>query len=394
MIQATLSNQIRTGIPFNIPTLCGKEMAYMARAISEQKFSGDGVYTARCHQWLEREMGCSKVLLTTSCTHALEMASLLIDIKPGDEVIMPSFTFVSTANPFVLRGAKIKFVDIRPDTMNIDENLIEDAITSKTKAIVPVHYAGIACDMDRIMQIANNHGLWVIEDAAQAIRSTYNGKALGTIGHLGCISFHDTKNIHCGEGGALIVNDPGMKKKAEIIREKGTNRAAFFRGEIDKYTWVGPGSSYLPSELNAAFLLAQLEDSESIISQRKSVWELYYQQLSPLGYKNLLELPEIPSGCKGNAHIFYIKLADAEHRQEIIDSLKGDGIHTVFHYVPLHSSTAGQAYGNFVNQDRYTTWESERLLRLPIYTAIVESEVMRVCERITQLVDKKIMIAV
>lgn len=395
MIQAAfLLNHEVSGIPFSIPTLCGEEINYMSQAISEKKLSGDGIYTTRCHRWLEREMECAKVLLTTSCTHAIEMAAMLIDIEPGDEVIMPSYTFVSTANPFVLRGAKIKFVDIRPDTMNIDETLIEQAITSKTKAIVPVHYAGVSCEMDVIMDIADRYNLWVIEDAAQAIRSTYRGKPLGTIGHLGCLSFHDTKNVHCGEGGALLINDSSMEKKAEIMREKGTNRSAYFRGEVDKYSWVGQGSSYLPSELNAAFLLAQLEQSEVITFRRLQAWNLYYKLLQPLAERSLIELPGPPTESQGNGHIFYIKLRDADQRQVIIDELKQRKIHSVFHYVPLHSSVAGCAYGTFVGEDRHTTRESERLLRLPMYTSISEPEIHWVCEEVSKLVNEHTMIAI
>lgn len=362
-------------IPFNIPLVTGKEKAYLAEALMNLKFSGDGTFTKKCNAWLEERVGCSKALLTTSCTHALEMAALLINTRPGDEVIMPSFTFVSTANPFVLRGAKIKFVDIRPDTMNINESLIEAAITYKTKAIVLVHYAGVGCEMDVIMDIAHKYKLWVIEDAAQCIMAKYKGRPLGSIGHFGCISFHDTKNIHCGEGGALLINDKSMWRRAEIMREKGTNRAAFLRGEVDKYTWVDQGSSYLPSELNAAFLFAQLEEAEKVVSQRRSLWDVYYRLMEPFSEKGLIEHSTVPEHCFHNGHIFYIKLKDINHRQEVIDHLKSKGVYTAFHYVPLHSAKAGKIYGVFVGEDQYTTRESERLLRLPLYYGLNKEEI-------------------
>ena len=321
-------------------------------------------------------------MLTTSCTHATEMAALLADIQPGDEVIMPSYTFVSTADAFVLRGAVAVFVDIRPDTMNMDETLIESAITSKTKAIVPVHYAGVACEMDTIMNIAKAHNLMVIEDAAQGVMSTYKGKALGTIGDYGCYSFHETKNYSMGEGGALLIQDPVNVERAEIIREKGTNRSKFFRGEIDKYTWVAAGSSYLPSELNAAYLYAQLEQAQQIFDNRMACWNRYYEQLTPLAEARRLELPVIPEGCQHNAHMFYIKVKDLDERTALISYLKQQGIQTVFHYIPLHSSPAGRALGRFHGEDRYTTRESERLLRLPMYYGLQESDVDQVVHAI------------
>ena len=354
-------------IPFNVPLITGNEEVYLAEVIKNGKYSGDGIFTKHCHAWLEATTQCKKALLTTSCTHALEMAALLIDIQPGDEVIMSSFTFVSTANPFVLRGARVKFVDIRPNTMNIDENLIEAAITEKTRAIVPMHYAGIGCEMDKIMELANKYSLWVIEDAAQCLLAYYQGRHLGSIGHLGAISFHDTKNIQCGEGGTLLINDLELWRRAEILREKGTNRSAFLRGEIDKYTWVDQGSSYLPSELNAGFLYAQLERAREVTERRRSLWNKYYELLTPLADQGLIGLPTLPNNTEHNGHIFYIKLKDIEQRQEVIDGLKQQGIYTVFHYIPLHSALAGKSFGEFICEDRYTTKESERLLRLPMY---------------------------
>ncbi len=360
-------------IPFNCPLVTGKEKDYIRELLSYvQKFSGDGSFTARCHHILEELTGARKVLLTTSCTHALEMAAILLDIQPGDEIIMSSFTFVSTANPFVLRGAQIVFVDIEPATMNIDEALIELAITPKTKAIVPVHYGGVACNMDVIMDLAGKYDLFVVEDAAQCIDSYYKGKHLGTIGHLGAISFHDTKNIHCGEGGCLLINDPGLFEKAEIVREKGTNRAKFLRGEVDKYTWVDRGSSYLPSELNAAFLLAQLEAVKEVTKNRKAIWDAYRQALKPLADQQMIEWQWVPSEAEHNGHIFYIKLKDIDARQDMIFYLKKQGISAVFHYVPLHSATAGRKFGRFNGQDTFTTKESDRLLRLPMWKGLAE----------------------
>jgi dTDP-4-amino-4,6-dideoxygalactose transaminase len=317
------------------------------------KFCGDGKYTQKCSEFFERKFNVKKCLMTTSCTHALEMAAILIDIQPGDEVIMPSFTFVSTANAFVLRGAKIVFIDLRPDTMNIDEKLIESAITSKTRAIVPVHYAGVACEMDTILEIAKKYNLFVIEDAAQGVMSTYKGQALGSIGHLGTFSFHETKNYHCGEGGALLINSEQFIERAEIIREKGTNRSRFFRGQVDKYTWVDIGSSYLPSELNMAYLWGQLEASEKINQDRLKTWNRYFDGLSYLASKNFIELPKIPSNSEHNAHMFYIKLKDLEARTILIEKLKEKKIQTAFHYVPLHSSPAGQNMGVFHGKDSH-----------------------------------------
>lgn len=354
-------------ISFNVPPYVGKEKEYIEQAIEKKKICGDGEFTKKCNEWLENKTGTSKALLTTSCTHATEMTALLSDIKPGDEVIMPSYTFVSTADAFVLRGAKVVFVDIRPDTMNIDEKLIEEAITDKTKAIVPVHYAGVSCEMDTIMDIARRHNLKVIEDAAQGVMSEYKGKALGTIGDYGCYSFHETKNYSMGEGGALLIRNPEDVERAEIIREKGTNRSKFFRGQIDKYTWVAAGSSYLPSELNAAYLYAQLEQADKIYQDRMNSWNRYYEMLSDLEQAGKIQLPVVPKECKHNAHMFYIKAKDLEERTALIDFLRANGVSSVFHYIPLHSAPAGMELGRFNGEDRYTTKESERLLRLPMY---------------------------
>ncbi len=369
-------------IVFNQAPFTGKEFGYIQKAIDNKKICGDGEFTQKCSEWLEEKTGASKVLLTTSCTHALEMAALLCDIKEGDEVIMPSYTFVSTANAFVLRGAKIVFVDIRPDTMNIDETKIEDAITDKTKVIVSVHYAGVACEMDTIMDIAKRHNLMVVEDAAQGLMSTYKGKALGTIGDFGCISFHETKNYSMGEGGALYINDPKYIEDAEIIREKGTNRSKFFRGQIDKYTWVNAGSSYLPSDMNAAYLWAQLEIADEINDHRMELWNTYYKGLKPLEDKGLIELPKVPEGCMHNAHMFYIKTKDLEERTQLIYYLKENQITSVFHYIPLHSSEAGLKFGRFDGEDIYTTKESERLTRLPMNYAMTLDEAQEVVDRI------------
>ena len=362
-------------IPFNKPPYIGKESEYVLDAVNKGHISGDGEYTKKCAKKLEELSGTKRALLTTSCTHATEMAALLSDIKPGDEVIMPSYTFVSTADAFVLRGATPVFVDIRPDTMNIDETLIEDAITSKTKAIVPMHYAGVGCEMDTIMDIARRHNLTVIEDAAQAIASTYKGKALGTFGDFGCYSFHETKNISMGEGGALLIQNEDLIEPAEIIREKGTNRAKFFRGQIDKYTWVNYGSSYLPSDMNAAYLWAQLENIDIIQKKRLSVWNRYKEGLSELEKKEYIEFGAIPDECTNNAHMFYIKVRDLENRTDLLKFLKENGIQAVFHYVPLHSAPAGRKFGRFNGEDRYTTKESERIMRLPLFYSITEEEV-------------------
>lgn len=371
-------------IKFNIPPYVGKENEYIAQAIASRKICGDGTFTQKCNQWVEEHTHTSKALLTTSCTHATEMAALLCDIKPGDEVIMPSYTFVSTANAFVLNGAFVVFVDIRPDTMNIDENLIEAAVTEKTKAIVPVHYAGVSCEMDKIMEIANKYSLKVIEDAAQGVMSEYKGQPLGTIGDYGCFSFHETKNYSMGEGGCLLIRDKEMSEKAEIIREKGTNRSKFFRGEIDKYTWVSAGSSYLPSELNAAYLYAQLEQAQAIYDDRMGSWNLYYELLSPLSETGKISLPTVPDGCRHNAHMFYIKAADLKERSALIDYLKAQKIFSVFHYIPLHTAPAGLQYGRFHGEDIYTTKESERLLRLPMYYGLKPEDIHFVCEQIIQ----------
>ena len=354
-------------IPFNVPPLYGTEEEKIHEAIQSHKICGDGEFTKICNQWIEENTGCSKALLTTSCTHALEMAALLCKIQPGDEIIMPSYTFVSTANAFVLRGAEIVFVDIRPDTMNIDENLIESAITEKTRAIVPVHYAGVACEMDTILSVAGKYGLYVIEDSAQGVMSSYKGKALGGIGDFGCFSFHETKNYSMGEGGALLINDEKYIDEAEIIREKGTNRSQFWRGKVDKYRWVDFGSSYLPSELNAAYLYAQLEHDEEIYNDRMATWNRYNAGLQDLKEDGKIELPFVPEGCVHNAHMYYIKVKNIEERQNLIQYLKENDIETVFHYIPLHSSPAGLKWGRFHGKDCFTTKDSERLLRLPMY---------------------------
>ncbi|MGG4049553.1 dTDP-4-amino-4,6-dideoxygalactose transaminase [Paenibacillus favisporus] len=369
-------------VPFNVPCTTGKEQDYIQKAIGKMKLSGDGEFTKLCNQWIENNFGTQKSLLTTSCTHALEMAAILADIREGDEVILPSYTFVSTANAFVLRGATIVFVDIRPDTMNIDETLIEAAITPRTRAIIPVHYAGVSCEMDTIMDLAKKYDLLVIEDAAQGVMSQYKGHNLGTIGNLGTYSFHETKNYNCGEGGALLVNDENLVERAEIIREKGTNRSRFFRGQVDKYTWVDIGSSYLPSEINAAFLYAQLEMAEPINQNRKESWNRYFSGLQELQRKELITLPWIPSECDHNAHMFYLKCKSLEERTKLINFLLEQEIHTVFHYIPLHSSTAGRKYGRFHGDDNYTTAESEKLLRLPMYYNMASNDIDRVIEAI------------
>ena len=377
-------------IPFNIPPYVGKELEYVKEAIEKNcKICGDGPFTKKCSEWMENKFNVKKVLLTTSCTHATEMTAILTDIKEGDEVIAPSFTFVSTVNPFVLRGAKIVFIDINPKTMNMDENLIEAAITEKTKAILPVHYAGVACNMDKIMEIAKNHNLIVIEDAAQGVMSEYKGKPLGTIGEYGCFSFHETKNYSMGEGGALLINNKENIEKAEIIREKGTNRSRFFRGQVDKYTWVDKGSSYLPSELNAAYLYAQLENADLIYNDRMNTWNKYKELLQELADKNLLELQYIPEDCKHNAHMFYIKCKDLDERTNLINFLKENNINAVFHYIPLHSAEAGLKFGRFHGEDKYTTKESERLLRLPLYYGLKEKDVEFISSKIKEFYEKK-----
>ena len=361
-------------IPFNIPPATGREPEYLAKAIANHKLCGDGPFTKQCHQWLEERTGAPKALLTTSGTSALEMAALLCNVQPGDEVILPSFTFVSTADAFVQRGAKVVYVDIRPDTMNIDETKIEAAITDKTTCICVVHYAGVACEMDTIMDIARRHHLKVVEDAAQGVMSTYKGRALGTIGDVGCYSFHETKNYTMGEGGAVLVNHPEDIERAEIIREKGTNRSKFLRGQIDKYTWVDYGSSYLPSDLNAAYLLPQLEDADKINEDRLHSWDRYYKGLEPLQKAGKIELPVIPEGCVHNSHMFYIKCADLEERTALIAFLKERGITSSFHYIPLHSAPAGQRFGYFGGEDVYTTKESNRLTRLPMYYGLTDED--------------------
>lgn len=369
-------------ISFNVPPYIGKEDKYIKQAIENHKICGDGEFTKKCNEWLEQSTGATKALLTTSCTHATEMAALLSDIHEGDEVIMPSYTFVSTADAFVLRGAIPVFVDIRPDTMNIDEKLIEAAITDRTKAIVPVHYAGVACEMDTIMNIAEKYQLKVIEDAAQGIMSTYKGRQLGTLGDFGCYSFHETKNMSMGEGGALLIKNQADIETAEIIREKGTNRSKFFRGQIDKYTWVDFGSSYLPSDMNAAYLYAQLENAQMIFDDRMRSWKHYYSRISAWNSKGYLELPFIPLECTHNAHMFYIKARDISERTKLIEFLKEKDILTVFHYIPLHNSPAGKRFGRFAGTDRYTTRESERLLRLPLYYGLEEKIIDYICDMI------------
>lgn len=374
-------------IPFNVPPYIGKEDKYIKQAIDSRKICGDGQFTKKCNEKFEEITGAKKVLMTTSGTSALEMAALLADIKPGDEVIMPSYTFVSTANAFVLRGATIVFVDIRPDTMNIDENLIEDAITEKTRAIVPVHYGGVACEMDTIRAIAKRHNLVVVEDAAQGFMSFYKGRALGSIGDFGCYSFHETKNYSMGEGGAVLVNHEKNVERAEIIREKGTNRTKFFRGQVDKYTWIDLGSSYLQSELNCAYLYAQIENPDIINNDRLQSWNTYYELLTPLKEKGCIDLPVVPEGCVHNAHMFYMKTKDLEERSKLIAFLKENGIGAVFHYIPLHSSPAGQQFGRFHGEDKYTTKESERLLRLPMYYGLEKKDIEYVVSKIKEFYE-------
>ncbi|WP_394153244.1 dTDP-4-amino-4,6-dideoxygalactose transaminase [Vibrio maritimus] len=365
-------------IPFNKPPYLGSEDKLVLESIRSAKISGDGPFTQKCHQWFEEHLPCRKVLATPSCTAALEMSALLIDIKPGDEVIMPSYTFVSTANAFALRGAKIVFVDVRPDTMNINEDLIEAAITEKTVAIVPVHYAGVACEMDTIMEIADRHGLFVIEDAAQGVKSTYKGRALGTIGHFGAFSFHETKNYSSGgEGGLLLINDERYTQRAEIIREKGTNRSLFFRGMVDKYSWVDIGSSFLPSDIQMACLYAQLIESDRINERRRELWHNYQAAFQNVPHEGIA-LPTVPEACEHNAHMFYIKLASLDERTRFIEHLKQHEILAVFHYVPLHSSEAGKSCGIFHGKDAFTTPESEKLVRLPLYYNMTNEEQERV----------------
>lgn len=375
-------------ISFNVPACMPEAFDYMKQAVASQKISGDGGFTRLCNEWLKENTGSAAALLTTSCTHATEMAALLCDIKPGDEVIMPSYTFVSTADAFALRGATCVFVDVRPDTMNIDEKKIAAAVTDKTRAICPVHYAGVGCEMDTILEIAEHYGLRVIEDAAQGICAFYKGKALGTFGEYGCLSFHETKNFSMGEGGALLIRNAGMAERAEIVREKGTNRAKFFRGQVDKYTWVAAGSSYLPSDLNAAFLWPQLERAKEIQDDRMASWQFYHDSLLPLEEKGLVQLPVIPGHCTHNAHMFYLKAKDLEERTALIAFLKMRGVQAVFHYVPLHSAPAGRIYGRFDGEDVYTTAESERLVRLPLYYGLTRSDAAAVVQAVTDFYQR------
>ena len=369
-------------INFNVPPVTGEELAFIRQAIENRKISGDGEFTRKCSQWLEKSFSVSKALLTTSGTSALDMAMLLCDLQPGDEVILPSYTFSSTATSAVLAGASLVFVDIRPDTMNIDEAKIESAITEKTRAIIVMHYAGVACEMDTILNIAQKYGLKVIEDAAQGIMSTYKGKPLGTIGDFGCYSFHETKNFSMGEGGALLINAPEHIERAEILREKGTNRSKFFRGQVDKYTWVDIGDSYLPSELNAAYLWAQLQHAKEIQSDRMRVWQAYWEALHPLEKAGKLILPTVPEDCEHNAHMFYIKLRNLEERTKFIAYMRECDICSVFHYVPLHSSPAGLRFGRFHGKDEYTTKESERLARLPLYYRIDSEDLNHIIQKV------------
>ena len=371
-------------IDFNRPALVGKELEYIKDAVARGMLCGDGAYTKRCAQWMRERFHVNHVFLTTSCTHALEMAAYLCDIQPGDEVIMPSYTFVSTADAFVLRGARIVFVDIRPDTMNINEKLIENAITEKTKAIVPVHYAGVSCEMDTIMALAKKYDLKVVEDAAQGVEAYYHGKALGTIGDFGCYSFHETKNYTMGEGGALLFQDDCYQEQAEVLREKGTDRSKFFRGQVDKYRWIDYGSSYLPSEMNAAYLYAQLEECEKINQKRHEIYNFYHEHLKPLEEQGRIQRPIVPEGCVHNAHMYYIKVKDLETRTRLIAYLKENGIYSAFHYVPLHSSPAGQKFGRFCGEDVYTTRESERLLRLPMFYNLSMDDVRYIVDKILE----------
>lgn len=376
-------------IPFNIPPIIGTELSYIQEAILSQKICGDGQFTKKCNVWMEQHFQAQKVLLTTSGTAALDMAALLCKLQPGDEVILPSYTFSSTATAFVLAGAKLVFVDVRPDTMNIDETKIESAVTDKTRVIVSVHYAGVACEMDAIMDIAKRHRLKVVEDAAQGVMSTYKGRALGTIGDFGCYSFHETKNYSMGEGGALVINNPADNEPAEILREKGTNRSRFLRGQVDKYTWVDFGDSYLPSELNAAHLWGQLEQADEINTDRLRTWERYDRAFRPLEEIGKLELPKVPEGCVHNAHMFYIKCSDLQERTALIDYLKERDVQAVFHYVPLHSAPAGLKFGRFAGEDVYTTKESERLVRLPMYYGIKSSDIDAVIGTVFDFFDRE-----
>ena len=374
-------------IDFNVPPFAGKEIDYIQDAIAGRKICGDGPFTKKCDKWLEEKTGTYRALLTTSCTQALELSAILAEVQQGDEVILPSFTFVATANAFVLRGAKLVFVDIRPDTKNIDESLIEDAITDKTKVIAPVHYAGVGCEMDTILDIAKRHDLIVVEDAAQGVMSTYKGRALGSMGDYGCFSFHETKNYSMGEGGAILIKDKTKSEEAEVIREKGTDRSRFLRGQVDKYSWVTMGSSYLPSDMNAAYLYAQLEKAEEINNDRLASWERYYKGLKQLEDAGKVSLPIIPEECKHNAHMFYVVTKDLEERTRLISFLKENGVSAVFHYVPLHSAKAGLKYGRFHGEDKYTTKIAESLLRLPMYYGLKEEEVDYVCKKIIEFYE-------
>ena len=376
-------------IKFNVAPYTGKENEYIAEVLESRKVCGDGAFTKKCSAWIEEKTGTKKALLVTSCSAALDMAAVLTKVGPGDEVILPSFTFVSTANAFVMRGASLVFVDIRPDTQNIDETLIEDAITDKTKVIVPVHYAGVGCEMDTIMDIAERHGLLVVEDAAQGVMSTYKGRALGSIGDFGCYSFHETKNYSMGEGGALLVRDDEAVERAEVIREKGTDRSRFLRGQVDKYTWVDAGSSYLQSDINAAYLWAQLEMADEINEERRTAWYLYEELLKPLAEQGRIVLPVVPEECAHNAHMFYIKAADITERDALIKYLKENGVSAVFHYVPLHSAPAGGRFGRFHGEDRYTTDTYSRLLRLPMYYGLSRTDVEKICDIIAKFYASK-----
>lgn len=375
-------------VDFNIPPCVGNEMEYVKQAIESHKICGDGQFTKKCHKWMEDRFNAQKVLLTTSGTTALDMAMLLCDLQQGDEVILPSYIFSSTATSAVLAGAKLVFVDVRPDTMNIDETKIEDAITDKTKVIIAMHYAGVACEMDTIMDIAKRHNLIVVEDAAQGVMSKYKGKYLGTIGTFGCYSFHETKNYSMGEGGALVINDPEYNERAEILREKGTNRAKFFRGQVDKYTWVDFGDSYLPSELNAAYLWAQLLNADEINDNRIATWNRYYQELQSMAMEGKFEIPTVPKECEHNAHMFYLKCKDLKERSEFIKFMKEKELYCVFHYIPLHSAPAGEKFGRFDGEDEFTTKESERLVRLPMYYGLREDQVDLVVEGIKKFFSK------
>ncbi|WP_067727177.1 dTDP-4-amino-4,6-dideoxygalactose transaminase [Oceanobacillus damuensis] len=374
-------------IPFNKPCHIGTELDAMKTSLEQKKLSGNGPFGMKCMSWLEHHLDCQKAILTPSCTAALEMTALLTEVGEGDEVIMPSYTFVSTANAFALRGASIRFVDISPDTMNIDPKKIAEAITERTRAIVVVHYAGVPCDMDAIMNLADDHGLWIIEDAAQALMSSYKGRSLGTIGHMGTFSFHETKNYTCGEGGALIINDPSLVERAEILQEKGTDRSQFMKGMVDKYTWRDIGSSYLLSELNAAYLSVQLENAYAINENRMHTWKLYHNRLQPLADSGKISVPAIPKACEHNAHMFYIKTRDDNERTRLIAYLKENGVMAVTHYVPLHSSEAGKKFGKFIGNDEYTTAESERILRLPLYYGIKKEDVEHAIKLIQQFYE-------